>query len=121
MTSASKTRGPPRPESVLPLELRRWIYEHKTTVAAGTASLIATGAYFPLDRSVLLLPNTVQALELKSLLLAGIIYDAGVCSVKSRLQVMRYNGFIDCVRKTYKHEGIQGFFRGENPANLTYL
>ena len=33
-------------------------------------------------------------------------------SIKSRLQVQKYNGVVDCAQKIYKHEGLGGFFRG---------
>jgi len=42
--------------------------------------------------------------------------------VKTRLQVIRsgqgeatYNGFVDCVQKTYTNEGIRAFFKGAVP------
>lgn len=41
--------------------------------------------------------------------------------VKTRLQVIRnggeaaYNGFLDCVRKTYANEGIKAFYKGTVP------
>ena len=35
-----------------PPELEAWVYEHKTTVSAGGASLVATCLGFPLDRCV---------------------------------------------------------------------
>lgn len=39
--------------------------------------------------------------------------------VKSRLQARgaeaRYNGFLDCVARTWRGEGVQGFFRGLTP------
>ena len=42
--------------------------------------------------------------------------------VKTRLQVIRtgqgeaaYNGFVDCVRKTYTNEGIKAFYKGAVP------
>jgi len=73
----------------LPLEVEEWIYTHRTPTSALLASSVATLIGFPLD------------------------------SVKSRLQVSKYHGFMDCVRKTYKHEGVQGFFRGLTMPLLT--
>jgi len=66
----------------LPFEWEEWIHDHRTAVSAASASLIATSIGFPLD------------------------------SIKSRLQVQKYNGVVDCARKIYKHEGLGGFFRG---------
>ncbi|KAM0753835.1 mitochondrial carrier [Meredithblackwellia eburnea MCA 4105] len=63
-------------------QLNEFLYVHRNTIAAATGSLVSTVAGFPLD------------------------------SVKSRLQVKRYSSVLDCVRKTYHAEGVQGFFRG---------
>ena len=57
-------------------------YNQRMTVAAAASSAISTVAGFPLD------------------------------SVKSRLQVKRYSGVLDCVSQTYAQEGIRGFMRG---------
>lgn len=73
----------------LPYELEEWIYKHRTPISAGSASFIATTLGFPLD------------------------------SVKSRLQVSKYAGVVDCIQKTYRHEGFQGFFRGLTVPLLT--
>lgn len=73
----------------LPHELEEWIYKHRTTVSAGSASFVATILGFPLD------------------------------SVKSRLQVSKYTGVVDCIQKTYRHEGFQGFFRGKRGSLCT--
>lgn len=36
-------------------------------------------------------------------------------SVKTRMQAYReYKGVLDCIRRTYRSEGIRGFYRGEN-------
>ena len=42
--------------------------------------------------------------------------------VKTRLQVLRnaqgeaaYSGIVDCVRKTYKNEGVMAFYKGAVP------
>ncbi|ORY64389.1 integral membrane ornithine transporter of mitochondria [Pseudomassariella vexata] len=61
---------------------RRWIKRYRTEVSASSASVLSTITAFPLD------------------------------SVKTRLQTYPYNGFLDCVRKTYREEGMRGFFRG---------
>ncbi|EGG12701.1 uncharacterized protein MELLADRAFT_70457 [Melampsora larici-populina 98AG31] len=59
-----------------------YLYNHRTTVSAAVASICATVTGFPLD------------------------------SIKSRLQVNRYNSVLDCVKKTYAQEGTRGFYRG---------
>jgi Mitochondrial carrier protein len=56
--------------------------DHRTSVSAASASLVSTLIGFPLD------------------------------SIKSRLQVRRYSGVLDCFRKTFAEEGARGFFRG---------
>lgn len=61
---------------------RRWVKRYRTQVSASSASVLSTITAFPLD------------------------------SVKTRLQIYPYNGFIDCVSTTYKTEGMRGFFRG---------
>ena len=61
---------------------RRWIKRYRTEVSASSASVLSTISAFPLD------------------------------SVKTRLQTYPYNGFIHCVKETYKSEGLRGFFRG---------
>ncbi|KAI1781173.1 mitochondrial carrier domain-containing protein [Hypoxylon cercidicola] len=61
---------------------RRWIKQYRTETAASTASVLSTITAFPLD------------------------------SVKTRMQTYPYAGALDCVRVTYKSEGIRGFFRG---------
>lgn len=127
--SIQRVHGMPAP---LPDEVEEWIYQHRVTVSAGSASLIATVLGFPLDRCVSGQQRSIPdpAVNLRSchtgreLLLAitaCVLVDVHADimlslhtsdSVKSRLQVSRYNGVIDCIRKTYKHEGVQGFFRG---------
>ena len=62
---------------------RRWIKRYRTEVSASSASVLSTLTAFPLD------------------------------SVKTRLQTYPYNGFTDCVRRTYQSEGVRGFFRGK--------
>jgi hypothetical protein len=62
---------------------RRWIKRYRTEASASSASVLSTITAFPLD------------------------------SVKTRLQTYPYNGFTDCVRKTFQEEGLRGFFRGE--------
>ncbi|KAH9813034.1 mitochondrial carrier domain-containing protein [Melampsora americana] len=59
-----------------------YLYNHRTTASAAVASICATVTGFPLD------------------------------SIKSRLQVNRYNSVLDCVKKTYAQEGTRGFYRG---------
>lgn len=61
---------------------KRWIKRYRTEVSASSASVLSTITAFPLD------------------------------SVKTRLQTYPYNGFMDCVQKTYHSEGVRGFFRG---------
>ncbi|KAF4967515.1 hypothetical protein FSARC_4900 [Fusarium sarcochroum] len=60
----------------------RFIKRYRTEIAASSSSVFSTLAAFPLD------------------------------SVKTRMQTYHYKGFLDCVRKTYHHEKLGGFFRG---------
>ncbi|OAV96445.1 hypothetical protein PTTG_03996 [Puccinia triticina 1-1 BBBD Race 1] len=68
--------------STLELKLRKILYHHRTSVSAAISSMVATMAAFPLD------------------------------SIKSRLQVNKYDSVVDCVKKTYVEEGPKGFYRG---------
>ncbi|KAA1072366.1 hypothetical protein PGT21_033245 [Puccinia graminis f. sp. tritici] len=70
------------PGSSLELSLKKMLYHHRTSVSAAISSMLATMAAFPLD------------------------------SIKSRLQVNRYDSVMDCVKKTYVEEGPKGFYRG---------
>ncbi len=65
-------------------ELNEFLWEHRTIVTAGTASLVSTIASFPFD------------------------------SVKSRLQVKEYPkpSIWNCARAVAREEGLGGFFRG---------
>ncbi|KAF5553048.1 mitochondrial carrier [Fusarium mexicanum] len=60
----------------------RFVKRYRTEIAASSSSVFSTLAAFPLD------------------------------SVKTRMQTYHYNGFLDCVRKTYHAEKLGGFFRG---------
>lgn len=61
---------------------QRLIKRYRTEIAASTSSVFSTVVAFPLD------------------------------SVKTRMQTYRYDGFLDCVRHTYRTEALRGFFRG---------
>ncbi|EFW98907.1 mitochondrial carrier protein [Grosmannia clavigera kw1407] len=61
---------------------RRWVKRYRTEVSASMSSVLSTACAFPLD------------------------------SVKTRMQTYGYGGFVDCVRRTYRTEGVGGFFRG---------
>jgi hypothetical protein len=61
---------------------QRLIKRYRVEVAASASSVLSTLTTFPLD------------------------------SVKTRMQTYRYAGFLDCVRHTYQHEHLRGFFRG---------
>lgn len=63
----------------------QWTKTHHTSVSAGISSIVSTAIAFPLD------------------------------SVKTRMQTYKYAGLVDCVQRTYKTEGLRGFFRGELP------
>ncbi|KAG6023806.1 hypothetical protein E4U41_001925 [Claviceps citrina] len=59
-----------------------FIKRYRTEIAASSSSVFSTLAAFPLD------------------------------SVKTRMQTYQYNGFVDCVKHTYRTEHLAGFFRG---------
>ncbi|KAG6005027.1 hypothetical protein E4U21_000542 [Claviceps maximensis] len=59
-----------------------FVNRYRTEIAASSSSVFSTLAAFPLD------------------------------SVKTRMQTYQYNGFIDCVKHTYRTEHLGGFFRG---------
>ncbi|CAI0645120.1 unnamed protein product [Colletotrichum noveboracense] len=61
---------------------QRLVKRYRTEIAASTSSMFSTVVAFPLD------------------------------SVKTRMQTYRYEGFLDCVRHTYRTEKLKGFFRG---------
>lgn len=62
-----------------------FVKRYRTEIAASSSSVFSTLAAFPLD------------------------------SVKTRMQTYHYNGFLDCVRHTYRTEKLGGFFRGALP------
>ncbi|KAG5977834.1 hypothetical protein E4U55_006517 [Claviceps digitariae] len=59
-----------------------FVKRYRTEIAASSSSVFSTLAAFPLD------------------------------SVKTRMQTYQYNGFVDCVKHTYRTEHLGGFFRG---------
>ncbi|KAG5921305.1 hypothetical protein E4U61_006873 [Claviceps capensis] len=59
-----------------------FVKRYRTEIAASSSSVFSTLTAFPLD------------------------------SVKTRMQTYQYNGFVDCVRQTYRSEHLAGFFRG---------
>ncbi|KAK7208789.1 hypothetical protein V2G26_015967 [Clonostachys chloroleuca] len=59
-----------------------FVKRYRTEIAASSSSVLSTLTAFPLD------------------------------SVKTRMQTYHYNGFLDCVRHTYRTEHLGGFFRG---------
>ncbi|KAK2598113.1 hypothetical protein QQS21_005744 [Conoideocrella luteorostrata] len=59
-----------------------FVKRYRTEIAASSSSVFSTLAAFPLD------------------------------SVKTRMQTYQYNGFVDCVKHTYRTEHLAGFFRG---------
>ncbi|CAK7564212.1 MAG: hypothetical protein SEPTF4163_002098 [Sporothrix epigloea] len=61
---------------------QRWVKRYRTEASASLSSAISTACAFPLD------------------------------SVKTRMQTYKYAGFVDCLKHTYKSEGLRGFFRG---------
>ncbi|KAH6688308.1 integral membrane ornithine transporter of mitochondria [Plectosphaerella plurivora] len=65
-----------------PEKPKRLVKRYRTEIAASTSSVFSTVVAFPLD------------------------------SVKTRMQTYRYDGFLDCVRHTYRTENLRGFFRG---------
>jgi hypothetical protein len=70
------------PDNASPMRPHAFVKRYRTEIAAGTSSVFSTLAAFPLD------------------------------SVKTRMQTYQYNGFLDCVRHTYRTEKLAGFFRG---------
>ncbi|ORY58692.1 mitochondrial carrier [Leucosporidium creatinivorum] len=82
MQAAEVAGAPARGATPLPSELNEWLFVNRNTVAAATGSLVSTISGFPLD------------------------------SVKARLQVKRYSSVLDCVQRTFRDEGMGGFFRG---------
>jgi solute carrier family 25 carnitine/acylcarnitine transporter 20/29 len=63
-------------------QAKRWTKKYRTEIAASSSSLLSTTVAYPLD------------------------------SVKTRLQAYKFNSFTDCVRHTYRTEGVHGFWRG---------
>ncbi|KAJ6441798.1 mitochondrial carrier protein [Purpureocillium lavendulum] len=61
-----------------------FVWRYRTEIAASSSSVFSTLAAFPLD------------------------------SVKTRMQTYQYNGFLDCVKRTYRTENLAGFFRGKS-------
>ncbi|KAF2840812.1 mitochondrial carrier [Patellaria atrata CBS 101060] len=79
----SSPSGPQRTHPFLtPNEIKLFVQKHRTEVAASAASLVSTLVSYPLD------------------------------SVKSRIQLYSYDNVADCIKKTYKTEGVEGFYRG---------
>jgi transmembrane carrier protein len=72
------------PQAIMPQpeKPKRLVKRYRTEIAASTSSVFSTVVAFPLD------------------------------SVKTRMQTYRYDGFLDCVRHTYRTENLRGFFRG---------
>lgn len=67
-----------------------FVKRYRTEIAASSSSFLSTLTAFPLD------------------------------SVKTRMQTHHYNGFIDCVKQTYKAEKLGGFFRGNVFSSLFF-
>ncbi|KAK5997270.1 putative mitochondrial carrier C29A3.11c [Cladobotryum mycophilum] len=59
-----------------------FVKRYRIEIAASSSSVFSTLTAFPLD------------------------------SVKTRMQTYHYNGFVDCVKHTYRTEALAGFFRG---------
>jgi len=80
----------PQQQGMLPIskavlmseQAKRWTKRYRTEVAASSSSLLSTLVAYPLD------------------------------SVKTRMQAYKFQSFTDCVRHTYKTEGVHGFWRG---------
>ncbi|KFA60904.1 hypothetical protein S40285_04859 [Stachybotrys chlorohalonatus IBT 40285] len=70
------------PDTARPVSPHPFVKRYRTEIAASSSSVFSTLAAFPLD------------------------------SVKTRMQTYQYNGFLDCVRHTYRTEKLGGFFRG---------
>ncbi|KAF2101045.1 mitochondrial carrier [Rhizodiscina lignyota] len=84
-TPASQPRATPLQVSAWTLrseQAKKWTKRYRTEVAASSSSILSTFAAYPLD------------------------------SVKTRMQVYKFRNFPDCVRHTYRTEGVHGFWRG---------
>ncbi|KAI8145511.1 mitochondrial carrier domain-containing protein [Fennellomyces sp. T-0311] len=85
--------GEPNNNAVHPLPYRSMIQEllwtNKTVIAASSAAVVGVIAGYPFD------------------------------SVKTRMQTEPYDSISACVRKTYREEGVRGFFRGVLPPLVT--
>lgn len=92
MPERDEAPPPDLPRGPTPLEVsaftlkseqaKRWAKKYRTEIAASSSSLLSTLSAYPLD------------------------------SVKTRMQAYKFNGFVDCVRHTYRTEGVHGFWRG---------
>lgn len=60
-----------------------FVKRYRIEIAASSSSVFSTLVAFPLD------------------------------SVKTRMQTYQYQGFLDCVKRTYRTEALGGFFRGK--------
>lgn len=72
----------PSKENDKVIQVPEWLKPYRQTICAYTASLMAVSFGFPLD------------------------------SVKTRQQTYKYKNVMECIKRTYKFEGIGGFYRG---------
>ncbi|KAI9594608.1 mitochondrial carrier domain-containing protein [Syncephalis fuscata] len=87
--SSANSFGVTSPEAIELTGVQQLLLQNRTVVAASCAAVTSVFCGFPFD------------------------------SVKTRMQTHNYRSLSDCVRKTYRVEGVRGFFRGIVPPLLT--
>ncbi|SLM34081.1 Mitochondrial substrate/solute carrier [Lasallia pustulata] len=83
-TSALDSRSKPKSKEMASTseDTRHWAKPYRTVIASSSSSILATLAVYPFD------------------------------SVKTRMQAVAFKGPTDCFKRTFRSEGIKGFYRG---------